>query len=368
MTSTIGARIKSLREQRRLSQADLAAQFGFKDRQTLSAIETGDRKVAADELLRATQIFGKSIDYFTDPFLLAGEGSFSWRQSGVDGGRLQGYEETAGRLIAAFRTLTQQTGRQPPLIRPALSLTKQSSYDDASSAGERFSAEFDLGEVPARRLADVMAEKIGILVLMVDPIEGVSGAACRLPELDVVLINRNEIEGRRHFDLAHELFHILTWEKMPPEHIEETMPKKRNHVEKLADNFASALLMPGAVLDRFGEWGNLAGEELVGRLNKVADELLVTSQALRWRLFGMGRLSREQNAEITDDDLRNNGKARAGGAGAPPLFSRPFIQIVAAALDQGQTSMRRIASILDVPIDDFAELFASHGVEAPYDL
>ena len=45
-------------------------------------------------------------------------------------------------------------------------------------------------------------------------------AACRLPELDVVLINRREVEGRRHFDLAHELFHILTWDAMPPEHSE----------------------------------------------------------------------------------------------------------------------------------------------------
>lgn len=368
MTTTIGARIKSLREQRRLSQEDLAEQFGFKDRQTLSAIETGDRKVAADELLRATQIFGVSVDYFTDPFMLAGEGRFSWRQTGVDGDRLRGYEESAGRLIAAFRTLASQTGRKPPLIRSALSLSKKSSFDDASAAGERFAAEFDLGEVPAHRLADVMAEKLGILVLMVDPIDGVSGAACRLPELDVVLINRNEIAGRRHFDLAHELFHILTWEKMPPEHIEEAMPKKRNRVEQLADNFASALLMPAAVLDRFGDWGDLTDERLVDRLNEVADELLVTSQALRWRLVGLKRLSREQSDAISGDDLRNNGRAKPGTLGTPPLFSRPFVQIVAAALDEGQTSMRRIASILGFAIDDFADLFAAHGVEAPYEL
>ncbi|RWX18273.1 helix-turn-helix domain-containing protein [Rhizobium hidalgonense] len=368
MSTTIGARIKSLREQGRLSQEDLAEQFGFKDRQTLSAIETGDRKVAADELLRAAQIFGVSIDYFTDPFLLAGEGRFSWRQTGVDGSRLRGYEESAGRLIAAFRTLARQTGHKPPLMRPALSLSKQSSFDDASAAGERFAAEFDLGHVPARGLADAMAEKLGILVLMVDPIDGVSGAACRLPELDVVLINRNEITGRRHFDLAHELFHILTWEKMPPEHIEEAVPKRRNRVEQLADNFASALLMPGAVLDRFGEWGSLTDEKLADRLNEVADELLVTSQALRWRLVGMKRLSREQSEAISGDDLRNNGRTKPGKPETPPLFSKPFVQIVAAALDQGQTSMRRIASILGLAIDDFADLFAAHGVEAPYEL
>jgi XRE family transcriptional regulator, fatty acid utilization regulator len=365
---TIGARIKSLREQRKLSQEDLAEKFGFKDRQTLSAIENGDRKVAADELLRAAKVFGVSIDYFTDPFLLAGEGQFSWRQTGVDGSRLRGYEESAGRLIAAFRTLARQTGHEPPLMRPALSLSRQSSFDDACAAGERFAAEFNIGDVPARGLADVMAEKLGILVLMVDPIEGVSGAACRLPELDVVLINRNEITGRRHFDLAHELFHILTWEKMPPEYIEEVMPKKRSRVEQLADNFASALLMPGAVLDRFGDWEGLTDGKLVDRLNGVADELLVTSQALRWRLVGMGRLSREQSDGISDEGLRHNGRAKPDKPETPPLFSRPFVQIVATALDEGQTSMRRIASILGLPIDDLAELFVSHGVEAPYEL
>lgn len=368
MTTTIGARIKQLREQRDLTQGDLAEKFGFKDRQTLSAIETGERKVAADELLRAVQIFGVPLDYFTDPFMLAGEGRFSWRQTGVDGERLRGYEESAGRLIAAFRTLGRQVGHKPPLIRPALSLTKHSSYDDAIAAGERFAMEFDLGDVPARRLADVMAERLGILVLMVDPIEGVSGAACQLPDLDVVLINRNEVAGRRHFDLAHELFHILTWEKMPPEHVEEVMPVKKSRVEQLADNFASALLMPSKVLDPFGNWTDLTGKALTDRLNEVADELLVTSQALRWRLVNTDRLTRSQNDAISDDSLRNNGNSRPSRQTPPPLFSKSFVQIVATALDEGKTSMRRIASILDIAIDDFAELFAAHGVEAPYEM
>ncbi|MGH7986307.1 MAG: helix-turn-helix transcriptional regulator, partial [Candidatus Binataceae bacterium] len=45
MTNLIGARIKALREERSLSQDDLARLFGFKDRQTVSAIETGERRV-----------------------------------------------------------------------------------------------------------------------------------------------------------------------------------------------------------------------------------------------------------------------------------------------------------------------------------
>ena len=36
------------------------------------------------------------------------------------------------------------------------------------TAGERFAAEYELGDVPARRLAEVMERDLGILVLMVD--------------------------------------------------------------------------------------------------------------------------------------------------------------------------------------------------------
>ena len=104
-TRLIGTRIKTLREERRLSQDDLARLLGFKDRQTVSAIETGVRRVTADELVLAVEKLCAPLDYFTDPFRLVGEGRFSWRQTGVGMERLGEYERAAGRWIAAFRAL-----------------------------------------------------------------------------------------------------------------------------------------------------------------------------------------------------------------------------------------------------------------------
>src|SRR5438045_4908209 len=105
-TNLIGARIKALREQRGLSQEDLARIFGFKDRQTVSAIETGERRVSAEELLTAVEKLGASLDYFTDPYLLAGEGRFSWRRHARVGlESVKAFERVAGRWIAANRTL-----------------------------------------------------------------------------------------------------------------------------------------------------------------------------------------------------------------------------------------------------------------------
>ena len=66
-TRLIGTRIKALREERKLSQDDLARLFGFKDRQTVSAIETGARRVTADELVLAVEKLHAPLDYFTVP-------------------------------------------------------------------------------------------------------------------------------------------------------------------------------------------------------------------------------------------------------------------------------------------------------------
>ena len=149
----------------------------------------------------------------------------------------------------------------------------------------------ELGDVPAQCLAAAMQDELGILVLMVDACRGISGAACRLPELDAVLIARGEVEGHRNFALAHELFHILTWDAMPPKHVEDARDFGGNRVEQLAKNFAASVLMPKAALESFGDCGPLEMDELIARLNAAANDLGVTSSALRWRLVALGRLT-----------------------------------------------------------------------------
>lgn len=368
-SNLFGARIRAVRTQRDLTQDELARRLGFNDRQTLSAIENGDRRVSAEELLNAAQALNEPLETFTDPFLLIGEGRFSWRQTSVQPALLTEYEGHAGRWVATYRTLAAQQGHQTPPDRRALRLATTSSFEDAMSAGERFAATYDLGDVPALRLPAVMQEVFGILVLMVDAIPGVSGAACRLPELDIVLINRHEIAGRRNYDLAHELFHILTWDSMPPAHVETAAESGGNRVEQLANKFASALLMPARVIASFGGWSELSGDALVRKLNQTADALAVTASALRWRLVALNQLSAAAAKAIDDGLLCNNGRKllsadkRSAGS-VPPLFSKPFLEVIARALHEGQLSVRRTATLLGVAIDDLPEMFAAFRIEA----
>ena len=48
--------------------------------------------------------------------------------------------------------------------------------------------------------------------------------------------------------------------------------------------FAAAVLMPTTALESYDGWAQLEMEGLIAQLNHVADELGVTSSALRWRL------------------------------------------------------------------------------------
>ena len=367
----IGARIKALREKRGLSQLQLAELLGFRNRQTLSSVEAGERKVTVDELLLAAEHLDEDLDYFTDPFRLIAEGSFCWRKATPDitDAQLDRYEDRAGRWLAMFRHLAPQVGQPLPLLASRkLGLGPYATFEDAIAAGERFAEEFGLGERPAERLTETMEKKLGILVLMVDAeiSRGISGAACRLPELDAVLIARGEVIGRRHFDLAHELFHILTWETMPPKRLEPGRDCGGNRVERLANNFASAVLMPARSLQRCRDWNELPETTLIDRLNALADKMLVTSSALRWRLVGLGMLRKSTANALPEAALRNNG-GKANPA-VPPPFSRPFADVLAAAIDQGRISVRLAADLVSMTIDDLADLFHAHNIKNPIHL
>ena len=365
-TQIIGSRLKALREERGLTQDALVGILEVGSRQIVSQIENGERRVSADELVRLSKGLKVGLDYFTDPYRLLGEAGFSWRQSGRTLAELKEYESLAGSWIAMYRYDAPRVGRPPPLRRAKLPLTRHSSFEEAMAEGERVCLELELGEVPAAGLADAMERKFGILVLMVDAIEGVSGAACRLPDLDAVLVNRTEVAGRRNFDLAHELFHIMTWEEMPPDYSEDAhgFGVKRNRVEQLADNFASALLMPQRIIEQFGEWRKLGEAEIVARLNKVAETLQVTAQALKWRLVALGRLARRAAQAVADGLLRYNGRDPAASE-APPLFSCAFLEVLGLSIDKGLISRRRAARQLQLDTQALAGLFRSHNVSTP---
>ena len=137
MNDLISRRLKAAREKLDLTQAQLSERLGFKDRQTLAAIEAGQRKISAEELLLAIQVLGVDLDYFTDGFRLDGEGRFSWRaDKNASDDLLKTFEDRAGRWIATYRRLGDIQGIKTAVLQRHLALNEQSTFEAAVAAGE----------------------------------------------------------------------------------------------------------------------------------------------------------------------------------------------------------------------------------------
>jgi hypothetical protein len=98
--------------------------------------------------------------------------------------------------------------------------------------------------------------------------------------------------------------------------------------------------------------------------------LLVTASALKWRLVALDWLKPARARAIPDAALRNNGHngREAPNIALPLLFSKPFMEVIGRAIDEGRVSTRRAAGLLDLTVEDLADLFVAHGVEPPAEL
>ena len=364
--SYLRLRIKALRESQGMSQSDLAQQMGLKGHQTLSDIEQGDRKISADELIKAAHAFGMSLAVLTDPMRLVEEGQFSWRQKNVHPADLDDFQNKAGQWIATYRHLCVLKGQPVNSVIRKVALSRDSTFEQAQEQGEAIGLALGLGEVPALNLCEVVENHLDTLVLHVDAIQGVSGAACQLDQLNTIIVNRNESRQRRSYDMAHELFHLLTWDRMPPERL-DIAEGKQKRVEQLAENFAAALLMPRATLAVMIEQNPLPQElGLTQWLAKTAAILHVSPSALTWRMVNLRYISKAKADRILEAPKWPASKAAPEPC--PQRMSRRFIEVLGWGITQGHLSVRRAANILDTTLEDMAAMFREHSLKPPFDL
>ena len=361
----IGERIKLAREEDGLSQDRLSTQLGFNDRQTLSSIELGQRAVAPEELVKLTAKLGRPLSYFTDPYVVAGKNAFSYRSKQAKPAELADFERQAAKLIAAQRRFRELLGRVPSPVQPQLaSMSSRVALDFATFQGERSAAAWQLGEVPARRLREVVERELGIAVFYIDAPSSISGAACRLSDGGYILINRNEPWARQNFDLGHEVFHLLTWEKMPPGRIdliqsETKSASNRPAVEKLADAYTAGLLMPEAVIKP--RWAHRGSAPMGEWIPVQAEALRVSPIALYWRLVNLELIKKALLKEVSASRV-------SVSEGRPQLYSADFVQDLHAVLERGHVTVLRAVELLDSSVAELEELFASYKLSVPFSL
>jgi Zn-dependent peptidase ImmA (M78 family)/transcriptional regulator with XRE-family HTH domain len=366
---SIGRRVQLARDAKGLTQAELAHRLAITSHQSVSELEKGNRRLQPDELVKLADVLERDIEYFVDPFSLAGEAQYSWRRTpGVDDSAAADFSARADRTVGLLRWLRLQDEDAFDPLKKSLRLSDCSTFEDAQEAGERLARILKLGPVPAEKLLDKIEQDLDVPVLYVDMNAGrnkhsVSGATVHLADFTCILINRNEPKWRRAFDLAHELFHALTWETMRPEEVESNALEqrgtgKKDRIEQLADNFAAALLLPRALLEpKFTRTGTADREQL----RALADYFGVSTAALAYRLFNLRWIDGATRDELKAMPLEG------GNIERPKLFSAKFTALLAQALHEGRLSPRKAAKLLSFNLDKLAELFTQWGLAAPFE-
>ena len=354
---------------KRTSNARLAAGFslkdaanllGFNNYQTLSEIEKGSRKLNATELCAMAKLYNRRLDYFfeenlhKDPIPL-------WRKNiALPAEKIQNKFQSFLENYSTLENLLERKKRWKEIQKGFdKSDFSQDGYSLAGQLGKKTGESLNLGSRPAYNLLNVLENNLRFKILHLELDDGISGACVVDERLGVgVLINATEAPWRRNFDLAHELFHVVTWGVFTHEEVGDGNIKTQP--EKYADAFASSLLLPeGSLKEAISEIVTGGDMRLVDVI-ELAKEFGVSTEAILWRLVNLGFTKKEAVEELLRDSMfrKTDRQLRRGlyYTNQPDKFPERYISLAFRCLMEGKISRGTFADYLEIDrseIDDF---------------
>jgi Zn-dependent peptidase ImmA (M78 family) len=236
-------------------------------------------------------------------------------------------------------------------------------FELSDQLGTEIRNTLNLGSRPASSLLSVLENDLRFKVLHVQLDKGISGACVVDDRLGVgILINANDAPWRRNFDLAHELFHIVTWNVFSAKEVGDGTIKTRP--EKYADIFASSLLLPKKhLLATLNEISASSGFRFVDMI-ELAKEFGVSTEAVLWRLVNLKVLKRESVLKALDDprrkELDRSLRKHIQPQSIDNKYPEKFISLCCRCLMEGRISRGVFAKYLELDrteIDDFLDKY-----------
>jgi Zn-dependent peptidase ImmA (M78 family) len=365
-------RIAKARESAGFSLTEAARKSGFKHYQILSSIEKGTRNINANELIRLSRLYGRSLDYFFGQEV-PNEPTPLWRKTeNID---IQKVQRHFLSFLEKYTHLEGLLGLKRRWTEIRSSFDRDDFKNNEFKAVERLAEDIlkklDLGLRPECNLLNVLENNLRFKILHWPLQQGVSGASVVDDSLGVgILVNRHDAPWRRNYDLAHELFHVVTWKVFTPEEIGNGT--KKTKPEQYADVFASSLLLPaGHLLDALKEISTNKEIKKVDII-ELAKDFGVSTEAILWRLVNLKKLTRPAVQKIlTDPDFRNLDRLMRQGfdkGKKPSKFPARYVSLACRCLMEGKISRGTFAEYLEInraEIDDhLAEMgFANQNYE-----
>lgn len=314
---------------------------------SLSEFENGRREPRLSQLQTLAETYRRQIGFFL------GEGDIPreivlWRKK-PDPATAGDIETEFLKLCRQYHNLEVWTAERGPRDLPRASGSPDSfGYAEAEKLAYQVQSDLRLGDRPGPSLFPILEEVCGVKLFYLS-FEPSGTAASTVNETfgSAVLLNANNVRWRRNFDLAHELFHLLTWDVFRSVESDNDVlasPKE----ESLADCFASHLLMPAdatrIAINEATDGGKIALSSLFG----VARKFDVSVEALLWRIRFLFNRSEDDTRHDIDRYRVMSGAFEDREHDEPSSRPTRFVALVRKAFRSGEMSQGRVAEYLGI--------------------
>ena len=346
MTTTLGNRLRHTRDLLGLTMQQVSDTTGI-GVSSLSEWEHDKREPSFAQLSQLAVAYSQDVSDLLSKQPLEDREVVLWREKPA----LETAKSIENQLLTLakqYQRLEHLCGDQGPcLLEQSKTPADQFNQTKACALAHNFRKRYSLGERPAGSLMSMLEEYCRVKVFHLD-FEPSGTAACAISGHfgAAILLNSNNIRWRRNFDLAHELFHLLTWNSFRNgEASSETSPAE----ETLANQFASCLLMPTEPLTLAVQLQCDENQQLdYDDLFEIARQFDVSVIALVWRLVHMNLITREVALEINEAisgrvEIWDRRKSET-----PPSRPVRFEALALEAIEKGLISTGKFAQFMGI--------------------
>ena len=345
--------LKKERESLDFTLKEVSKKLKFNNYQTLSSIEAGEREVKAWELAKLAEIYGRDMDYFLHLESPQRDVKILWRSPEISPQKTL-VERQFISICMRYQNLLNLLN-EPDVSYTGLifkiekhRLLAQDAFKYVENLASKYISILKLGYRPACSLPKILEEEMGIKIIFMPIDSNISGGSTIDDNFGMaVLVNANDAPWRRNFDLAHEFFHLITWEDFAPEEIYQDEARGKSRIEQLADVFAASLLLPEEQVR--DEFEIRTENKSISYLNlvKIARDFDVSIEALLWRLVNLGLLKKENIQEELETgalkDIDKKHRHTDWAETEKPYLSAKYISLAIKAFHLGKISKGKLA-------------------------
>lgn len=348
-------RIREAREGLKISQSAVSHQTGI-GISSLSEFENGKREPSLSQLAQLARAYRRPMTFFLEEETPPRE-TVLWRERPSENAEAIEHDflELCRRYSNLERWCNDVMSPELPDIKILHSQGHGSfGFQRAAEVAQKVGKELNLGDRPSFSLPQVLEDKCGIKIFHQDIDPTGTAASVRSGRYGwAVLLNSRSSRARRNFDLAHELFHLLTWEVFG--HDSGGQPSVSSpEEEKYANTFASHLLMPEGEVRSAVERRRRDGKLPLAAVVEIAHQFQVSVEAVAWRIHSVYRLDQEATEQAITrlKEMRPQEQALSGQRDEPLALPQRYRDLALRALQQGQISVGRFAEYIGVSVEE----------------